>query len=186
MNMSLKIGLDFDGVFSDCTALKERVANELHDRSYDVLDPEEKDEVRTTAYGTRKYGRGMEPIQDAFKYVTKLHEAGHDITIITSRDGRFLDVAKQWYDEQCERSQYDVPELEFVGVGYPGSKAPACKDAAVDVFVDDDLDKLEHLVEDVPHRYHFVGAYETETDPDVAEPVKGWAELYDAMNELTH
>lgn len=182
--MGLTLGLDFDGVFSDCTELKERVANDEHSRSYDALDPDEKSDVRTIAYGDREYGLDMVPIEDAFKYVTKLHEDGHDITVITSRDGRFLDVATEWYEEQRERAPYDVPELDFVGVGYPGSKAPACKEADVDVFVDDDLDKLEHLIDDVPYRFHFTGEYETETDTKVAEPVEHWEELYEEIKAL--
>lgn len=182
--MSLRIGLDFDGVFSDCETLKDDVARDIHDRPYTTLKDADKRTVRNAAYGDRDYALKMEPIEDAFKYVTQLHEKGYDITIITSRDGDMLNIAQEWFADQREQQPYDVPDLPFNGVGYHNEKRDACLEADVDVFVDDDLHKLEPLVDDVQHRFHFVGRY-AETDPDVAEPVEHWAELYDKIQQLS-
>lgn len=180
----LRIGLDFDGVFSDCDRLKNDVATVFYDMPYQELDDDRKRAVRNAAYGNQQFVRKMEPLPDAFKYVTKLHQDGYDIRVITSRDGEFLNLAKDWFSRQRDEQPYDVPDLAFTGVGYPGSKAPACRDHQVDVFVDDDLHKLEPLHGHVSHLFHF-SLYETETDPTIAEPVQHWEELYDNITALT-
>ncbi len=189
--MSLRIGLDFDGVFSNCVKLKDNVAQDMYGQSYDALDSERKRDVRNTAYGDRDYvfteGKEdvvMEPLPDAFKYVAQLHADGHDVQVITSRDGDMLDIARDWYNQHREQTDYDVPNLSFTGVGYHNEKLDACRDEGVDVFVDDDIHKLAPVVDHVPHRYHFVGPDVDDTNPAVAEPVENWDDLYQAITVI--
>jgi uncharacterized HAD superfamily protein len=191
--MPLRIGLDFDGVFSNCAKLKDDVAHDIYSRSYDELDGVERVTVRNAAYGDRDYvfadretDVAMEPMDDVFKYVAQLHEDGHDIQVITSRDGDMLEIAQDWYSQQREQTESDVPELAFTGVGYDSEKLDACRDHGVDVFVDDDLYKLEPVVEHVPHRYHFVGPNAAESDPAVAEPVDTWEDLYQEIDGISN
>ena len=69
-------------------------------------------------------------------------------------------------------------------MGYGKSKDPAVKD--FDMFVDDDLDKLEQLMDIVPHRYLFSWGYNEHVDEtDIAKRVSSWEELYNVV-QTTH
>ena len=191
--MSLRIGLDFDGVFSNCAQLKDDVAQDIYSRSYNDLEDVERMTVRNAAYGDRDYVFAggetdvvMEPMPDVFQYVSQLHADGHDIMVITSRNGDLLEIAEDWYAKQQEKTDYAVPDLEFTGVGYDNEKLDACSDTGVDVFVDDDLHKLAPVADHVPHRNLFVGPNAAEPDPKVAQPVESWEELYREISSLSN
>lgn len=181
---SLRIGLDFDGVFGDCEQLKNDVAEDLYGTAYRELQEEARCVVRDTAYGDPDRVAVMDPIPDVFQYIAQLKADGHDLVVITSRDGDLLSQAEAWYEQQCAVHPYDTPDLSFIGVGYHNDKRTACNEQEVDVFVDDDLHKLEPLVETVPHRFHFINGAD-ESDPGIATPVRHWEELYQHITELT-
>ncbi len=194
-----RIGLDFDGVFADCNQLKRDVAHDMYGvdippehytKSYifehELLTEEEERTVREHAYSDREYGMAMEPVDDVFRYLTRLDEDGHDLCVITSRSGELVDIARDWYSQHRQQSEHDVPELSFNGVGYGNEKLDACLAENVDVFVDDDLHKLKPLQGEIPHRFHFVGEYGGSTETDVATPVHSWEELYNEIAAATN
>lgn len=73
--------------------------------------------------------------------------------------------------------------IRITGVGL-NSKSDACR--GLDVYVDDDLDKLEYLVGIVDHRFLFSWEYNKHlTTKDIASRVTSWRELYSRISDLS-
>lgn len=184
----MKIGFDFDGVISDCGKLKSDGAKQLY--GVDISPAEFKKEIvvgkkyltmdeyrqlQKSIYGTRELGFLMEPVSGVLDYLPQL-TSEHDVSIITSRDGNELEIAKEW-------SVRHGLALNFIGVGYGVSKA----DAAVgfDFYVDDDMDKLQPLINIVPHRFLFSWGYNAHIEVgDVAKRIASWEEIYHTIQDL--
>ncbi len=182
----LHIGLDFDGVLSDCGKLKSEAAK----RFFGVDIPSEKfkkelvvgtglltleqyRELQQIVYATREVGLKAEPVEGMLIHLPRLLEEGHRVRIVTSRSGPQLEIAQEW---ALKRGLI----VDFIGMGYGKSKAGAA--AGMDLYVDDDLDKLEPLVGVVPHRYLFSWGYNRHLDETgVASRVASWQELYDRI-----
>lgn len=185
----MKIGLDFDGVISDCGKLKSDGAKKLY--GVDIppakfkkeivvgekhLTAEQYRELQQIIYGTREIGFLMELVDGALHYLPRLVIDGHTVLIVTSRGEVGLGIAKEWSARQGL-------QLNFVGVGYGNSKADAA--AGLDLYVDDDLDKLEPLVGVVPHRFLFSWGYNAHVDVGTtAKRVASWEELYSTIQVL--
>ncbi len=185
----MKIGLDFDGVISDCGKLKSDGAKKLY--GVDIppakfkkgivvgekhLTMEQYRELQKIIYGTREIGFLMEPVDGVLQYLPKLVADGYIVLVITSRGEVELEIAKEWSVRQGL-------QLNFVGVGYGNSKANAA--TGLDLYVDDDLDKLEPLVGVVPHRFLFSWGYNAHVDVGtVAKRVASWEELYHIIQTL--
>lgn len=176
----MKIGLDFDGVISDCGDLKSIGAKELYDveiapRDFKKeivlpngwLTADQYRNIQEAVYATR-LGLQMKPVPEMSSYLPLLAQF-FEVVIITSRTNKALAIAQEWTLNQG----LDLP---FVGVGR-GSKAVAA--TGFDAFVDDDLDKLEPLVGVVPYRFLFSWGYNSHLDAGkVATRVATWKELY--------
>ncbi len=185
----MKIGLDFDGVISDRGKLKSDGAKKLY--GVDIppakfkkeivvgekhLTAEQYRELQKVIYGTREIGFLMEPVDGALNYLPRLIADGHTVLIITSRGKVELEIAKEWSIRQGL-------QLDFVGVGYGNSKAEAA--TGLDLYVDDDLDKLEPLVNVVPHRFLFSWGYNTHIDVGTtARRIASWGELHRTIQVL--
>ena len=179
----MKIGLDFDGVISDCGRLKSDSAKKLY--GVDIpparfkkeivvgeghLTMEQYRHLQQIIYGTREVGLLMEPVDDVPRFLPRLIADGHVVLVVTSRSEVKLEIAKEW-------SLRQGLQLDFIGVGYGNSKANAAN--GLDLFVDDDLDKLEPLIGIVPHRYLFSWGYNVHVDAgEVAKRIASWKELY--------
>jgi len=185
----MKIGLDFDGVISDCGKLKSDGAKKLY--GVDIppakfkkeivvgekhLTMEQYRELQKIIYGTREIGFLMEPVDGVLHFLPRLVADGHTVLVVTSRGEVELEIAKEWSTRQGL-------QLDFVGVGYGNSKANAAN--GLDFYIDDDLDKLEPLVGVVPHRYLFSWGYNAHVDVgEVAKRVASWEELYRTIQTL--
>lgn len=179
----MKLGFDFDGLFSDCGLLKSEAALELygvkiHPDEFKrelvvgrgLLNHVQYRDLQQKIYGTRPLGFSMKPVSGVVAYTKEFLRDGHDILVVTSRTGEQLAIAIEWTNELG----LDLP---FIGVGYGKSKAHAAK--GLDVFVDDDFDKLEPLVGVVPHRFLFSWGYNQHVETgNVAERVHSWSDLY--------
>jgi len=184
----MKIGLDFDGVLSDCGKLKSYAANKL----YGLYIPPEKfkkeiviggghltaeqyHNLQKMIYGTREMGLLMEPVGGMFEAISQLLAWGHTILIVTSRGQAELEIAKEWSVKQGLA-------LDFIG-GCSVSKATAC--VGLDVYIDDDLDKLEPLVGIVEHRFLFSWDYNSHLDEGtIAERIGSWVEFCKTIESL--
>ena len=178
----MRIGLDFDGVISDCGDLKCKAAKVLfgvdipaahfkkeHVVEGGLLTAAQYRSLQDRIYGTHEYGQMMAPVPGVHEGIASLRDAGHIVQVITSRDGVMLDVARAW-------AEREGLTLQFTGVGHGVSKAAAAR--GCDFYVDDDLDKLAPLVGVVPHRALFSWGYNSHLDPTgIADRVASWEEL---------
>ena len=186
----MKIGLDFDGVISDCGRLKsdgarflygveippERFKKELV-VDMGILTLEQYRNLQKQIYGTREIGLTMLPVDGVLELAPKLQEDGHDLMIVTSRGEPESEIAREWM-------RLKSLDLHLVGVGSGASKADACK--GLDVYIDDDLDKLEPLVDSVPHRYLFSWGYNQhiQVPQSIAKRIESWKHFYEEIVSL--
>lgn len=185
----MKIGLDFDGVISNCGKLKAEYAKSAYGVEIPptqfkkdvvignrLLSPDQYDQISTAVYFTREVGLRLEPVDGLFPCLPRLMEDGHTVSVITSRMETDLEIAKEW-------SRKQGLSLELIGVGYRNSKAQHA--LGLDVYVDDDLHKLEPLVDVVPHLFLFSWGYnERLNEAGVAQRVLSWNELYGKIRAL--
>jgi hypothetical protein len=185
----MKIGLDFNGVIADCGGLKQRWIVKLFGKlvPYEklskvklvgegILSAEQYSALKHCIYTNGDFGSAIQPVPGALVCIEQLLRDGHQIVVITSRWGASLQLAQDWVKRQGLG-------LTVVGVGGGNSKAPAA--TGLDIFVDDDLDKLEELVGVVPSRFLFGWDYNQHVDVlGVAKRVESWDDLYRDISAL--
>ncbi len=180
----MDIGLDLDGVVNDPIPLKREWARRLFGvdippekckREYAVgeslLTDDQYTELQECIFSSRKVGPIINPVPGAIEYIQMLSENGHNIRIITSKNQEEMDVLVP------EMRKYGL-DLHVTAVGHGDDKREAC--SGLIVYADDDLDKLESLIEIVPYRFMFRWPYNENVDvePHVAKSVWSWPELY--------
>ncbi len=187
----MKIGLDFDGVISDCGQLKsygarmlygieippERFKKELVVNS-GILTLEQYRNLQKQIYETKEIGLTMLPVDGVLEFVPRLYEEGYDLMVVTSRkEGPASEIAREWM-------RLKGLNLHLVGVGSGVSKADAC--SGLDVYIDDDLDKLETLVDCVPNRYLFSWGYNQhiKIHKEIAKRINSWQHFYEEVSSL--
>jgi len=185
----VKIGLDFDGVISDCGKLKSEAGRKFY--GLDIPPGQFKKELviggghlteaqyrslQKRIYGTEEFGLLMEPVPGALQHIETLLLAGHELTVVTSRSNESLQVAESW----SARQGLKIP---FIGCGYNVTKAAAC--TGLDIFIDDDLDKLVPLVDIVPHRFLFSWGYNQHLkEGSVASRVCSWDNFFKHIQRI--
>lgn len=186
----MKIGLDFDGVITNCGKLRSDAGKKLYGidvspdlfrRDYVVekglLTHEQYDDFQQKIYGTRDIGLLMEPVEDAFHYIKLLQKERHHVSVVTSRGEVELGIAKEW-------SRKHRLSLNIIGVGQKNSKAKAL--TGFDVFIDDNLDKLIQLIGYVNHRFLFSWGYNhDEEETGIATRIASWKEFYTSIQTLS-
>lgn len=188
----MKIGLDFDGVITDCGKLKSEGAKRIYGVDIPpgrfkkelvidagILTKEQYRKIQKYIYGTNEFGLLMEAVDGVLDYLPKLQKDGHDIKIITSREEMDGEIAIKW----MEQRGLSVP-ITFLG--YNISKIDSCR--GLDVYIDDDLNKLEPLVEIVPYRFLFSWGYNEDimVNPLIAKRVKSWKEFYNEIKKISN
>jgi hypothetical protein len=186
---TLKIGFDFNGVFVNDRLLKARGAQLLfglcippklfkrkHVVGSGMLTDRDYSNLLHAIYTHEKLGEDMFPVEGMLETIPRILAAGHQAVIISNRGDREADIARRWLNMRGV-------EINLVGVPMNASKAEAA--AGLDVFVDDDLEKLEKLVEVVPCRFLFSWDYNrNQTTDGIACRVAGWKELGDRIDAL--
>jgi uncharacterized HAD superfamily protein len=180
----LRIGLDFDGVITDCGDLKSIAAMELYGVNIPpkdfkkefvvgngLLTMNQYRKLQQVIYETHEWGLRMEMVDEWIpSYLNLLEREGHKLVVVTSRGGAALDVARKW-----SRRQNIDHYFELVGTGGQ-SKVDALR--GFDLYVDDDFDKLEPLVGIVPQLFLFSWGYNMNAPVHgVAKRVSSWMEL---------
>ena len=186
----MRIGLDFDGVISDCGRLKSDAAKILYGVEIPserfkkelvvdtgILTTEQYKDLQRQIYGNREIGLSMLPVDGVFEFLPRLQKEGHYLSIITSRGVPESEIALEWM-------KLKGLSLDLMGVGGGVSKAGACK--GLDVYIDDDLDKLETLVDVVPHRFLFSWGYNShiKVPQNVAKRASSWKHFYEEISAL--
>jgi len=182
----MEIGFDFDGVITDCGQLKSDGAKKLYDVDIpagrfkkelvvgnNLLTAQEYHRLQEVVYGTREVGLLMEPVIGVLQYLPRIIRDGHSVTIITSRGDIGVEIAKEW---SLKRNLV----LNFIGVGHKDNKAEAA--TGLDIYMDDDFDKLESLIGIVPRLFLFSWEYNKHIkniDPVVR--VESWKEFFNSI-----
>ncbi len=186
----MKIGLDFDGVLSDCGFLKSLGACRLYgvqippEKSskelvlkHGFLTEEQYETLQEVVYGTDTYLRKMREVPEAFQNIERLQEDGHNLTIITARGGIMGSIALRWLARHNVR-------LPFFAVGKKAGKREACK--GLDIYIDDDLKNLLALNDVVPKRFLFSWGYNEhcQAEEDGITRVSSWTDFYHKISCL--
>ncbi|MFH0845831.1 MAG: hypothetical protein V1851_00285 [Patescibacteria group bacterium] len=182
-----KIGLDFDGVITNCAKLKiknlrkifghivssQELRKEILLRDY--LSLEEYKSFQQKIYETREFGLNLELVEDAIKYIQKLISNNNHIVIITSRD-KGLSIAKEWF------SSLNL-NIDFISSGVGKSKADTAR--GLDVYIDDDYHKLKPLIGVVPNLFLFSWGYNLHiNEGQNIIRVSSWKEFYTRITQL--
>ncbi|TAK04866.1 hypothetical protein EPO33_02615 [Patescibacteria group bacterium] len=180
---TLNIGLDFDGVIADTSALKREHARALFgvelpaDRLKEQMVTADglmtRDQYRAlmrAVCATRDLGLRMAPLPGMDEALRALVASGHDCKIITARCEEEVAVAREWCLSRA------LPDLPFVSVGYGMPKTEAAR--GLDAYIDDDLQKLLPLVGAVPHLFLFTQPHNAgDAVPPGIRRVASWYEF---------
>ncbi|TAL19585.1 hypothetical protein EPN90_03045 [Patescibacteria group bacterium] len=186
---AFKIGIDFDGVIADTSSLKQEQARLLYGVSIPphqfkeqlvtgmgILTQPQYRALMRRVCGTREVGLRMAPLPGAVPSLRRLLDGGHRCTVITSREAEELAIASEW----CAARGL-APE--FVSVGYAKPKVEVAR--GLDVYIDDDLQKLLPLVGNTPNLFLFHQSYNAhEAEPPEIRRVSSWAELDGHLTRL--
>lgn len=184
----MNIGVDLDGVVIDSHAVKPLIAKEMfgveisqenctreNASKLGLLTVDQYNAVSKETYQQDKFP--MEEIHQACHYVNLLRTENHTIRAVTSRsdaDGA-LPRALFWLSARNLN-------LLVTGVGYGKPKIEACQ--GLDMFIDDDLDKLVPLAGQVPHLLLFSSPTNRQHEvPAGIRRVDSWWEVYNYIRE---
>jgi len=188
---SVQLGFDFDGVLADSTWLKTEAALERWGKRISpetfhwhtivptgVLSDEEYRQNQRDVHWNEERSRRMFPVGEMLIYLPQLIAQGHDIRVVTGRDGLSRDLAERWLHDHG----IFIP---VHGMGSRKSKRPKCEGLAL--FVDDDWDTFEPLVDAVAHRRVYTQPYnEHLAFPEtVATRIGSWREIYNLAQEIS-
>lgn len=183
----MRIGLDYDSVITDSRALKSAVAKERFglDIPYQMfkwhttvngglLTPEQYRDVQRTVHYGDEHNRATPEVPGSVDGIKRLIAQGHELQVVTGRDGDSATYARRWLHERSI-------EIPLTGVGDRKSKRPAT--TGFDVFIDDDLDKLEDL--DVAHRFLYTWEFNLHVQlPKGISRIYSWEDLYRKVNKI--
>jgi len=150
----MKIGLDFDGVIADTSYLKQKYIKKKYGVELAIEECKRefanKKGISTIDYYgmlrkmyETKLTLKAVPVPDAVKNIKKLKNQNHIIYVITSRENKGAGFARKW----LKKNKLDIPLLNT----NLRPKTEFCRD--FEVFVDDDYNKLEHLIGTVPNLF---------------------------------
>lgn len=152
--MSLKIGLDIDGVVADSFVVFRRELNKHYGKEITKFDDYDMSKLYNVAWEDMSafFAQNMEylfstpvPMDGAVATIHAWLREGHEIFYITARKcGAEERVTLKWFD------QNNIPRAKAVFVG-EASKTFAVKQFAIDIFVEDYLgNALEIAAAGVP------------------------------------
>lgn len=186
----MNIGLDFDGVIADTTALKLEVARERFGTVLDgarakeelviadgVMTQEQYRALMDTICHDPSVGMRMRLCENADTVIAKLTGDGHRLLIITSRSESETAIAEEW----CRTHAIAIP---FISAGYGQSKADVLKDRSIDAYIDDDLHKLEPLVGLVPYLFLYTAPHNRDLPVPPGITRVDWHSFGDAVSTL--
>lgn len=180
----MKIGLDFDGVIANSHQSKACIAKERFGVSIKLADFRKEivvDRGLLTADQYREVGvlamngsHSIPVVEGAPLYIPLLLNDGHQLAVITSRTEEYLESGKVWMSEN------GFPDLAMTGVGYGLPKTQSC--TGLDIYVDDDLEKLLPLIGVVRNLFLFSWPWNAhETEPREIIRISCWWELYNLI-----
>jgi uncharacterized HAD superfamily protein len=187
---TLKIGLDFDGVIADTTALKIEQAKKIYNVEIPahlfkeqivveqgIMTREQYRALMGVVCGTPEVGLRMAEVPGAVEKIKLFADAGHDLTVITAREGSELEVAQEW----CKQRGLT---LKFISTGYGKEKTEPAR--GLDVYLDDGPGHCEQLAAVVPHVFLLTWNYNKDVSvPSAVTRVTSWQEFAQALEHLS-
>lgn len=168
-----KIGLDFDGVIADTANIKYETAKIMYGVdiplrkfkepvviSEGILSHEQYRKLMNTVCGTMEVGMKMDEMDGAIDCLRRFFKGGHRMSVITSREDNEIDVARAWLKKRGI-------EIPFISSGYGGDKTKYTQ--GMDVYIDDDVNKLMPLVGQVEHLFLYTREYNI--DVEIKDPI---------------
>lgn len=185
----LNLGFDFDGVFTDCSKLKSYAARTLYNKEIPpeqcnwqhivnggILTAEQYRELQRQIYGERAFVSRTEAVPGAISYAQRFQQAGHNVKIVTARTDEWAYLAREWLLERGAHIPLTATRRR--------DKTEACK--GLDLFVDDDLDKLLPLIRTVKHLYLFSWPCNQNTPlPREIQRVRSWYDIHTTIGVLS-
>ncbi len=184
----LRIGIDYGDTLADSVSLKSAIASSGFKITVDpiyfhreyvlretVLSAEQYEMILALVYNTKTFGTDrMNPVAGALDVVRKLQEDGHDLSIITSHWEKSIPLAEEW----LKQKGLDIP---IIGVGKGRPKQEAC--AQLDVYIDDELRKLETLT---THELIWLCRFPLQTmeAPDGITVATSWYQIYQYIQRI--
>jgi len=187
----MNIGLDFDGVITDCSILKAEVAERMFGIiiqpenfkkefviGKNILTLSQYVQLQKEVYDSREFGLLAKMVSGTKEYIERLQDENHIISIITSRSNEGLEITKTL----LQKFKIDVP---VYGVTYPESKLRKAQELQLDVFIDDDYEKLEDLIGVIPHLFLFSWTYNIHISlPQEIVRTFSWEDFYKKIQSL--
>jgi hypothetical protein len=150
----MRIGLDFDDVIADYQEVKARIVRERYgievpkmemksgtfrnaDHPYSPLTLELYEEIQEVALLAVNH-EFLSPIEGAIEGIQELLRRGHELQVITSRQGGALKAAGDWL------KGYGF-DFSVTGVGKDQSKRAVLMDQQIECFIDDRSRVFEDL-----------------------------------------
>lgn len=184
-NTKPRLGLDLDGVIADRRTLKSSVCMELFQkeipprycgkldllRSYLTL--EEYKQMSRKVYLDQGYVLSMRPIPYAVETIAQINRL-FDICIVTSCSVDEVVFVHDWL------KKYGI-SIDIVAVGGRDKRETT---QGMDIFVDDDIDKLQMI--DVPRKILFSGEHNMHdnTRDSGLSRVHSWEELESVLTSI--
>jgi len=182
----LHIGLDLDDVTGNFAALKARTAERLygvkvlpevvewHALIPYMLSVAAHQALLKAINTDPEIALTMEPLPGAFQTMRQLMADGHTLTIITSRGGQSLNIARQWM------ANHDF-DIEVIGTN---GQSKALVTDGLDVFFEDNPSKLRDM-RNVPYLFVLNNSLNSRQQvPEGTQRVNNWAEFYQRIGAL--
>lgn len=189
--MPKRVGMDFDGFIANTHQAKvdliERLFNVAipiekcrHDKLLLEKDPKLLEYYRRAQeliYEQRVYSDQVQPMPGCLRRLRQLAREGNEMYVLSSRSPEAARLAMQWLEK------YDIPRLgvQFVAVGRDGSKERVSHQRKLDIYFDDDLEKLVYMkanMTDPPELYLFRQPHNRLIEPpDGIKVVDSWASV---------
>jgi len=189
----LRIGLDFDGVIANTPALKSVAAKEALGIDVDPAEMLAKNVIEKNLMTIDEYHalqqevyfehpewhRHLKPMPGALEVVNNLLQDKHTLFCITSRTTEAVSLAKQW----LVREHIDVPLYDMSS---HIDKTKVVEDLKANVFIDDDPQYLEPMIDVVEHLFLFSWTYNQEYDEGKRIKRTGsWSDILAKIHKLT-
>lgn len=180
--VTMNIGVDFDGVICDYGRLKSDVARMLFWITIPsgqlkrqlilesgILTQCQYQQLLDVVHEDEAVVGLMRPISQALLYLESLIRDSHRVTVISSRAAASIRIAQEWLTNNGLLAK-------CIGVGPGVSKGQASR--GLHIFVDDDLEKLQMLVQIVPRLIFFSRGHSQHSVEGNITCVSSWSELH--------
>jgi len=129
------------------------------------------------------FSKKVKPLGGAYEILLKLKKEGHEFFIITGRSESDKNYTEEWVNK-------NYPNI-FSGIYFANmfndklqKKSEICKDIAIDIFIEDDLEHVLDCVSAGIKVLIFDCLWNRKEDPKNTKRVHSWNEIYKIVSEI--